>query len=280
VYGAITYGFVNNRRYENSAAPVKFGGIMLNNSEIKLTSAGADQELIASVDIKNATFSALKWSSSAPAIATVDETGRVTAVAEGSCIITCSALDGSVTATCNVVCDFREIAVNSISFNPSTLSLIKGQSQLLNVVFDPVDATNQLVSYTLSQPGIVEVDQFGRLTALSKGNVIVIATSVSGGKKASCEVTVDWPTNADFGAEASTGIRILPNPAKKQLTVNCPTGMKQLEVFNLSGKRISSLKLDGEQTSIYSKEFCGTGLFFVRVTDTENYTHLRKVLFE
>lgn len=280
VYGAVTYGFVNNRRYKNSDAPVKFGGIILNNSEIKLTSVGAEQELIASVDIKNATFSALKWSSSDPTVATVDEIGRVTVVAEGSCVITCSALDGSVSATCNVTCNFQEIAVSSITFNPSTLSLIKGQSQLLNIVFEPADATNQLVSYSLSQPGIVEVDQFGRLTALSKGTVTVIATSVSGGKKASCEVTVDWPTSAVSGVETSSGVRLFPNPAKNRMTVSCPTGIKQLEVYNLSGQKVYKLQPKGNSANIYAREFGDSGLFFVRITDDQEVTHLRKVIFE
>jgi hypothetical protein len=179
-----------------------------------------------------------------------------------------------------VVCDFREIAVNSISINPSTLSLIKGQSQLLNIVFDPLDATSQLVTYTLSQPGIVEVDQFGRVTALSKGTVTVIATSVSGGKKATCEITVDWPTMAEFGAEASSGIRLFPNPAKNQITVSCPTGMKQLEVYNLSGQKVYKLQPKGSSTNIYSEELSETGLFFVRITDEQEVTHIRKVIFE
>ena len=194
VYGAITYGFVNNRRYENGTSPVKFGAINLNKTEIKLTSAGAEHELIASPDVSNAISSALKWSSSDPNVATVDEIGRITAVAEGVCVITCSALDGSVSATCNVF--------------------------------------------------------------------------------------VEWPTNSDFLADDPAKIRILPNPAKNQITVSCPTGIKQMEVFNLSGQKISDLQLDGDLTNVYLKEFSGTGLFFVRITDAQDYTHLRKVIFE
>ena len=47
---------------------------------------------------------AVKWESSNKAIATVDETGKVVAVAVGTCTITCSATDDSgVTAECKVI---------------------------------------------------------------------------------------------------------------------------------------------------------------------------------
>ncbi|HSO87036.1 MAG TPA: Ig-like domain-containing protein [Draconibacterium sp.] len=194
VYGAVTYGFVNNRHYTNGAAEIKFGSINLNKTDIELTSIGMETELMAAIDINNATFSALKWSSSDPLVASVDENGRVTAVNEGTCVITCSALDGSVSATCNVTCIWREIAVDSIAFNPDKISLLKGQTQVLNVVFYPENATYQMVEYSLSVPGIATIDENGKLTTLAAGNVTVTATSESGKKKAICEVTIKEET--------------------------------------------------------------------------------------
>jgi len=172
VYGAVTYGFVNNRHYTNGAAEIKFGSINLNKTDIELTSIGMETELMAAIDINNATFSALKWSSSDPLVASVDENGRVTAVNEGTCVITCSALDGSVSATCNVTCIWREIAVDSIAFNPDKISLLKGQTQVLNVVFYPENATYQMVEYSLSVPGIATIDENGKLTFISGKNRI------------------------------------------------------------------------------------------------------------
>ncbi|MGN0205488.1 MAG: S8 family serine peptidase [Coprococcus sp.] len=64
---------------------------------------GGEVTLTASVQPVNATDRRLTWSSSDESIATVDENGVVTGVAEGSCVITAaSAKEPDITAACNV----------------------------------------------------------------------------------------------------------------------------------------------------------------------------------
>ncbi len=61
------------------------------------------QNLMATVLPEDASNKTLKWESSNTSIATVSPNGRVTALAEGTCTITCRATDGSgVYATCQV----------------------------------------------------------------------------------------------------------------------------------------------------------------------------------
>ena len=231
VYGAITYGFVNDRHYTNSASAIKIGSITLDKTSINLTEVGKEEELVPTLDIENATFSTLIWTSSDPRVAYVDELGKITGVTKGTSIITCATLDGSVTASSNVTCDWAEIAVTSISFNPSTLSLFKGQSQIMNIIFNPENASNQYVDYSYSKSGIVKVDENGRLTALAKGIVTVTATSVGGGKTASCEVTVkeliDY-TIADF--DVVIPITTEPQPFVSQLY--SPNGTNDISFDN------------------------------------------------
>jgi uncharacterized protein YjdB len=231
VYGAVTYGFVNNRHYTNNAASVKIGSISLDKTSIVLTEAGKEEELVPTLNLENATFSALKWTSSDPRVAYVDEFGKVTGVTKGTCTITCSTLDGSVSASCTVTCEWVEIAVNSISINPATLTLFKGQIQVLKINFNPENASNQFVDYSFSLPGIVEADENGRLTALAKGKVTVTATSVSGKKIAICEVTVkeliDY-TIADF--DAVIPVTAEPQPLLAQLYT--PNGTNDISFKN------------------------------------------------
>lgn len=68
--------------------------IMLSQSSLTLSS-GNSQTLIASVLPSNATNKNVTWSSSNSSIAIVDQTGKVIAKAVGTCVITCSAVDGS-----------------------------------------------------------------------------------------------------------------------------------------------------------------------------------------
>lgn len=80
------------------AAPKPATGITLNKSELTLT-AGESASLTATVTPEGSTDTVV-WSSSKPAVATVDATGKVTAVAPGEAIITAKA--GTKTATCTV----------------------------------------------------------------------------------------------------------------------------------------------------------------------------------
>lgn len=81
-----------------TAAPKPATGITLNKSELTLT-AGESTSLTATVTPNDST-DAVVWSSSKTDVATVDATGKVTAVAPGEAIITAKA--GTKTATCTV----------------------------------------------------------------------------------------------------------------------------------------------------------------------------------
>lgn len=81
-----------------AAAPKPATGITLNKSELTLT-AGESASLTATVTPEGSTDTVV-WSSSKTDVATVDATGKVTAVAPGEAIITAKA--GTKTATCTV----------------------------------------------------------------------------------------------------------------------------------------------------------------------------------
>jgi len=76
--------------------------ISLNHSQMSLQ-VGSSSQLIATVLPDSATNKVVTWISSNPDIATVDNTGLVTAVASGKATITATTVDGSnLSASCNV----------------------------------------------------------------------------------------------------------------------------------------------------------------------------------
>lgn len=82
---------------------VKVSGITLNPSEGLNLVEGNSSKLTATVSPSNATNSSVKWVSSSPDVAIVDDSGNVTALKAGSTMITCTAVDGSgVSASCTV----------------------------------------------------------------------------------------------------------------------------------------------------------------------------------
>ncbi|MGW8823352.1 Ig-like domain-containing protein [Paenibacillus lautus] len=76
-------------------------GVTLNKTSTTLT-VGAEETLTATVAPANATNKAVTYSSSDPAIASVTNAGKVTAVAEGTATITVKTTDGNKTANCAV----------------------------------------------------------------------------------------------------------------------------------------------------------------------------------
>ena len=85
---------------EPTSTPVET--IELNQTTLELTK-GKNSTLNYSVSPSHATDKSVTWSSSNESVATVNQDGIITAVAVGTCTITCSANDGSnVKATCTV----------------------------------------------------------------------------------------------------------------------------------------------------------------------------------
>ena len=82
-----------------AAAPKPATGITLNKSALTLTAGSSDTSLTANVTPSDSTDT-VAWSTNKPDVATVDATGKVTAVAPGEAIITAKA--GTKTATCKV----------------------------------------------------------------------------------------------------------------------------------------------------------------------------------
>lgn len=83
------------------ATEVPVLGVALDKTSMNLT-AGSTGTLIATITPENAKNKSLTWTSDKEAVATVDENGKVTAVAEGTAKITVKTVDGEKTAVCAV----------------------------------------------------------------------------------------------------------------------------------------------------------------------------------
>ena len=111
-----------------NAVTVPVTGVSLNKSETTLTVGGTAQ-LTATITPTNATNQNVTWESSNPSVATVDESGKVTAVASGEATITVTTEDGSKTATCTVIVH----TATTITTQPQSVSVTEGQSATFNV---------------------------------------------------------------------------------------------------------------------------------------------------
>ncbi len=148
---------------------------------------GESFSLSATVTPVTATDKSVIWTSSNTAVATVDQSGKVTAVKAGSATIIAKTADGGKSATCVVTVIAR---VASVSLNKGEITLDEGESQTLVATVSPDNATDKSVSWTSSDTAVATVDQNGKVTAVKAGSATITVKTTDGGKTATCAVTV------------------------------------------------------------------------------------------
>ena len=147
-------------------------------SQLQLTATGGSQTGGQVINITNF----VTWSSTAPAIAQVNATGLVQAVAQGSATI--SASTGSVVGT--VTFTVGPPTVSSITVTPSNPSVPLGAYQQFTAILNYSDGSikdaTTVVSWSSSAATVAAVDNTGLATTLSAGSTTISASleSVSG----------------------------------------------------------------------------------------------------
>ena len=164
--------------------PTPVTGITLDNASVTLKE-GQEIQLTATVEPVDATDKTVTWSSNKSEVATVDNTGKVKAIKEGSAIITAKA--GDKTATCVISVSKNVIAVTSVTLDKTTASLKAGETVTLTATVKPDDATDKTVTWTTSDASVATVEN-GVVTAKKVGTATI--TAKAGDKSATCSITV------------------------------------------------------------------------------------------
>ena len=164
--------------------------IKLNKTSLSLEK-GKTAQLTASVYPSAAYDKTVTWKSTNALVASVDQTGKVTAKGAGTATIKARASNGR-TAVCTVKVT---IPVTKITLNKSAVSVKKGNSFQLKATVLPAKADDKTVTWKSLNPKIASVDQTGKVTALAKGTAVIKAKAKNG-ISASCTVTVKIPAKA------------------------------------------------------------------------------------
>lgn len=175
-----------------TVTPCAVKGVRLNKSSIELQLRASvfipTEDLYAHVLPDKAMNRAVKWSSSDETVATVNGTGRVTAVSEGECIVKAITEEGGFEAECKV--KILPIKLEQIVLTPTYYLLEVGAIQVQKLYFYPETAKNKNVIWTSSDNSIASVDEYGIITALKIGEATITATTEEGGFTQSCQVKV------------------------------------------------------------------------------------------
>jgi uncharacterized protein YjdB len=102
-------------------------------------------------------------------------------------------VSAGVEKTVKEAIESAEIHVASVAFNKNISTLVVGGADTLSVSVKPVNALNKAVVYASSNKNIIEVDNSGRVRALSTGAAIIVAVTVDGNFTTSSAITVTNP---------------------------------------------------------------------------------------
>ena len=166
---------------------VNVKSVSLNKTSATL-GAGSTLQLKATVSPSTATNKNVKWKSSNTEIVKVSSSGKVTAVANGSALVSCITVDGQYVAICKIT--VKTIEVLGVKLDKSSLSLGIGSSYTLKATVVPADATNQNVIWESTDSTVATVSSSGKVTAVSGGQCRIRAVTKDGSYIATCVVTV------------------------------------------------------------------------------------------
>ncbi|WP_075601965.1 Ig-like domain-containing protein [Saccharicrinis aurantiacus] len=155
-------------------------------------SAGSTSSLTANVLPTSASNKGLVWSTSNALVASVSQTGVVSAITTGDAIITVSSADDeSISDQCSVSVSNNVINPTSITLSETTLDLSVGNSITLEAIITPNNATDKTVSWKSSDTSVATVDALGKVNAIAEGSAIITATTNTGNKSVTCDITVN-----------------------------------------------------------------------------------------
>lgn len=172
-------------------------GVNVNYADYELV-AGDSIQLNASITPKDATDQSVVWTSSDDKVATVSDTGMVTAVGYGKATITCIATDQNIYAdTCEIIV-YEQI--DRITLNTSQTALKAGDTLQLIATTSPELSHTKGVYWMTSDASIVTVTQDGLLTVVSDASGIVVISCIAKdgtGVKATCTVETNQGEKVD-----------------------------------------------------------------------------------
>ena len=164
-------------------------GVKINAKE-RTVAVGNTFQLAAWPQPSNANNKGVTWSSSNTAVATVSSTGLVTAIKNGTAIITVDTNDGGFTETCVITVG---VPVTSVKINTTAKTISKGATFQMAAWPQPTNASNKTVTWSSSNTSVAKVSSTGLVTGVNGGSANITVKTNDGGFTATCAFTVTVP---------------------------------------------------------------------------------------
>ncbi|MBO5084845.1 MAG: leucine-rich repeat protein [Bacteroidaceae bacterium] len=239
--------------------------ITIDNITLNLSTAtlaeGEELTLTATITPDDATDKSVSWTSSIPSVATVDNVGKVTAIAPGTATITAKANDGSgVSASC-------EVTVNELILGKCatpTISYVDGKV----VLTCETEGAEVITTVTANNDNTFEALEFDYIPTQT---FIAYATKEHYENSDPVSLTICWvPCTEKHEEDDADGILTIP---AKPVLIQCQGGVitvsgladgTEVAVYTTSGTLVSTATAEGDTTHLTAP----TGqVYIVKVAD-------------
>ena len=166
-------------------------------------SAATDEKLA-----KAASKLTVAWTSSDESVATVDETGTVTAVAAGEADVTASVKDADIAASTHI----KVVVTPTDVVAPESIDLVTNgeNTKSLDAKLVPADATDVKLAYESSDESIATVDETGKVTAVANGECTITTYVVADAKDADASELSAVAVEAADSEETDDSVATMP----------------------------------------------------------------------
>lgn len=163
-------------------------------------------QLTATISPANTTYPILTWTSGNPSVVSVNASGLVVPIANGTTILTVKTLNGktaAISVSVSIVIPATSVSIDPTSITATTLSPVQLTATIL-----PADTSNKAITWTSSNPSIATVSSSGLVAPIANGATTITVTT-SNAKTASIPVSVSI---------AATSVSISPSSVSTTMT--------------------------------------------------------------
>lgn len=226
---------------------VEVDSVSLNKTSLSLE-IGQIDVLVATVQPGDANVKSCTWSSSNPALVSVDNSGVVTALAVGTAIVKAITNDGGKEASCVVTVNKKIVNVTNVSLNKNSSTLQVGDTEQLVATVVPSDADNTALTWSSSNTGVATVSASGLVTAVAAGNAVIEVTTVDGNKKSTCSYTIK-------NKEVDKIVELKSYYRKSKIEIEDIMQSLSFELVTIEGNWIRYLQKSGGESRYYEFVF-------------------------
>ena len=150
----------------------------------------------------------IEWTSSDESVATVDETGTVTAVAAGEANVTASVKGADIAASTHI----KVVVTPTGVVAPESIDLVTNgeNTKDLDAKLIPADATDVKLAYESSDESIATVDETGKVTAVANGECTITTYVVADAKDAEASELSAVVVEAADSEETDDSVATMP----------------------------------------------------------------------